>query len=298
MNVMSDDVFRGSRCPACSGEGKGIGSIHYSLLDMEAMHFLCSECETRWVHRSDSSESLPMEVDVRVEPENTSNWIADYLPSNFFNVKERRVLDIGCWAGGLLRSLPQTWEKHGVELNGRAAERAREAGLKVWSGRIEEYSGSEEEPYDVIFMLDVIEHISTPSVVIERIGSFLSDSGRLILLTGDATSFASRWFGPRWYYLNYPEHVFCPSRKGLTLLLEGNGLTMERIESVRHYTSGTGELVRKFAGRMTGRDRLDKKLALPNPALFSDRLNLILSRIIRGKDHLIAVARKGHLSTV
>jgi len=279
-------------CPICEAQGRKVGVIRRRNSAVEAVHHQCLKCGTRWVPRREAEQRLPLEIELRMEPSNTLDWVTGYLSPDFMRRPSVRVLDVGCWAGGFIKGLPSSWKKHGVEINAGAAARAQRVGIDVWVGEIQKYPGIGDRKFDAIFMLDILEHISSPLSVLKKMNSLLDDSGFLFVLTGNAACTAARIFGARWYYMNYPEHVVCPSAEGLAELFNRSGFALERIKPVRHYTSGWGEVGGKIKGRLLGGDRLDEKLALSRPQSFFDSVGLNLSRLLKGSDHIMAIARK------
>ena len=77
-----------------------------------------------------------------------------------------RVLDIGCGCGANDREFKrQTPHAHiaGVEPNSRAAELARVTCDEVFEGMLEDWLKKDErEPYDLVVLSDVLEHIADP----------------------------------------------------------------------------------------------------------------------------------------
>ena len=95
----------------------------------------------------------------------------------------RKVLDVGCGAGGLGTNLKarQVVEVHGVELAEQAAEHARNHLDKVWNSTIE--AALPELPdgyYDCIVIADVLEHLLDPWTVLAELKKKLLADGKLI----------------------------------------------------------------------------------------------------------------------
>lgn len=119
--------------------------------------------------------------------------------------KGARVLDFGCYTGGLLAQLGSVYERFGVEINQAAAVMASEkASAFVWS---EITAIPPEFRFEVIVAVDVLEHIINPLETIEQLLPLLSDGGILIVTTGDANSPFWNFFGAKWWYCFFPEHI-------------------------------------------------------------------------------------------
>ena len=117
------------------------------------------------------------------------------LPSYYHNVRPEviglipteavRVLEIGCAAGAMGRSLKEQRpevEVVGVELNPRAAELARGRLDAVICGDIEqlEFLPYPHEYFDCITFGDVLEHLRNPEALLKRLLPYLHPDGVLI----------------------------------------------------------------------------------------------------------------------
>jgi GT2 family glycosyltransferase/2-polyprenyl-3-methyl-5-hydroxy-6-metoxy-1,4-benzoquinol methylase len=95
----------------------------------------------------------------------------------------RRVLDVGCGAGGFSASLKarQSVEVHGVELVDQAAELARSHLDKVWNDTIEEALPKLPNAYyDCIVVADVLEHLVDPWNVLISLKGKLAAGGKIV----------------------------------------------------------------------------------------------------------------------
>src|ERR1044071_10440002 len=82
---------------------------------------------------------------------------------------------------------------------------------------------SQSYQMDLISALDVIEHVPDPQYFVESFKRHLRPGGAVLLLTGDADSYAAKVAGPQWSYLRWSGHVSVFSRAGLRRLLESHG---------------------------------------------------------------------------
>lgn len=98
-------------------------------------------------------------------------------------ITARRVLDVGCGAGGFSATLKarQSAEVHGVELVSQAAELARSHLDKVWNSTIEEALPKLAETYyDCIIVADVLEHLLDPWNVLISLKGKLAVGGKIV----------------------------------------------------------------------------------------------------------------------
>lgn len=109
------------------------------------------------------------------------------------------LLDIGAASGILLEQAVRLgFNTEGVEPSASLATRARAAGLNVHRGVFphEAIKGR----YDVITLVDVIEHVQDPVGLLREVASHLKDDGTGLLTTPDVQSLAARLLGPRWWH--------------------------------------------------------------------------------------------------
>ncbi|SEM21136.1 GNAT family N-acetyltransferase [Streptacidiphilus jiangxiensis] len=130
----------------------------------------------------------------------------------------RRVLDVGCGTGGLLRALAATGaEGEGVEVDPALAGQARRAGLAVHDGDFARFRTSDR--YDAVTLFHVVEHVADPEAVLRRAVDLLVPGGVLCVETPVTGGLAGRLFGSRWFPLLPPfhRHVHSPASLAATL---------------------------------------------------------------------------------
>lgn len=138
-----------------------------------------------------------------------------------------RILDVGCGDGfhlSLLRRYgKKQWNLEGIDLDRRAVDAAIQAGLKVHLGSVEEID-LPAETYDLVFMIQTIEHVEKPDAVLRAIYRLLRRGGRLVIVTDNTDSFDFKFFKSRyWGGYHFPRHFNLFNRKSLTKLAEKTG---------------------------------------------------------------------------
>ncbi len=93
-----------------------------------------------------------------------------------------RLLEVGCAHGFLLDHLrKRRWSVRGQEVSPLAAGYATdELGLDVFCGKLED-AGYSDNSFDVVLLLDVLEHLHRPFETLREIGRVLSPEGVLVV---------------------------------------------------------------------------------------------------------------------
>ena len=147
-----------------------------------------------------------------------------------------RILDVGCGDGFHLRLLRQygkkSWILEGVDLDKRAVQSATQAGLKVYWGSVEKIELPSEK-YDLIFMIQTIEHVEKPDAVLCAIHKLLRKGGRLVIVTDNTGSVDFKLFKSRyWGGYHFPRHWNLFNHYSITKLAEKTGFEAEDITTI------------------------------------------------------------------
>lgn len=131
-----------------------------------------------------------------------------------------RALDVGAGSGKLVRYLrARGWEVQGVEPAGPLFERFLREDSAFFDGTLEQFAACEPEPFDVIFICDVIEHVADPGELLARASALLASDGIVVVSTPDLASWLARLSGRRWHFFNR-YHLSYLSRDTLGLLAQ------------------------------------------------------------------------------
>jgi SAM-dependent methyltransferase len=214
-----------------------------------------------------------------------------------------RFLDVGCGHGLLLdEARARGYETLGLEVSKAAARFAREAlGLNVREQVIEEL----DSEFDVIALVDVLEHLPDPVSTINRCRERLAPNGLLCVVTPDPSSVTARLAGRRWWAL-VPAHTYLLPRLTLLEQLMANGLAIAldvpfvRSFSLPYWIAGLAErtnLPRAPLGRVT--EALAKHDFSVSLSLFDERVVLASKVEVseapqpiahdRGRDHKVHI---------
>ncbi|MFH1538258.1 MAG: class I SAM-dependent methyltransferase [bacterium] len=146
------------------------------------------------------------------------------------SAKRGRLLDVGCAGGFFLDAARRRgWEVRGVEFATSAAALAREAfGLDVFEGEITD-APFEEASFDVVTLLDVIEHLTSPAAGLKKARALLRPGGKLFVITPNFDSLSRRSHGKNWGLLEPEHHLYYFTPKTIDRMTAGAGFKVERI---------------------------------------------------------------------
>jgi SAM-dependent methyltransferase len=238
-------------CPTC---GAGNPSLLGSLPDSEwfagkhlatplfgGFLFCCPQCRLKFRFPLQSSDMYRALYDNAT----TGTWAADAQREDWDLILAKieslkpgggRVLDFGCYTGGLLARLNPRHERFGIEINRDAAGVARErTGASVWSTINDVPS---DLRFDAIVLSDVVEHVADPKELLDLLGQKLTRDGVVIVTTGDADNDLWNRFGANWWYCFYPEHISFISRAWVERTLRNEGWSIVDCRPFRYRRIG------------------------------------------------------------
>jgi SAM-dependent methyltransferase len=178
-----------------------------------------------------------------------------------------RLLDIGAGSGMLVeQALEMGYEAEGIEPSRWLQSRALERGLPVHLGTFP-YPLC-QGPYDVVTLIDVIEHVLRPLDLLRAIRSVLAPGGVLAVVTPDVRSLAARVLSWRWWHFRVA-HVGYFDKPTLELAARRAGFALAAFRRSGWFFSGDYLWDRgwKLAGlRQRPAPRLLRRITVPiNP---------------------------------
>jgi cyclopropane fatty-acyl-phospholipid synthase-like methyltransferase len=179
--------------------------------------------------------------------------VLDILPK-----RHGRLLEIGCAGGFFLdEARKRGFEVAGIELNATMATHARTAlGLSVIQGRIEDIeSRSVRQSFDVVVLMDVLEHIPDPCALFQKVSDWLAPDAHILVrgpLRNNAIAEAKEW-ARRLLWIEkelpgYPLDVNGFTKKSLTRLLGQFGFgEFAWLNEARDFANLTGRRLRNVS---------------------------------------------------
>jgi|SRR3989344_1868129 len=134
-----------------------------------------------------------------------------------------RLLDVGA-ATGIFMKLAggKGWNTAGLDVSDWASKEAKKKGLDVTRGSLKD-NIFKPESFDVVTMIDVIEHMREPLVDINIVYKILKIGGIVLINTPDTESFAAKISGKMWPIFVPLEHLFYFNKVNLASLLKKSG---------------------------------------------------------------------------
>lgn len=143
------------------------------------------------------------------------------------------ALDVGGGTGWMLTQAravePRLRRTVIVDLDAGARAGALEAGHDYWLGRIEDFE--RDERYDLVLMLNLIEHVRAPGAVLRKVAGMLKPGGVVLVKTPNHDSLDARLARHRnWGGYHCPRHWVLFTPESLAATVRGAGLAIRRLQ--------------------------------------------------------------------
>lgn len=199
--------------------------------------------------------------------------LADYLTRYAALPKPARILEIGCGTGHNLPMLAGFGEVDAIEIDPAAREIASERlGKPVGDAPLPELTGVPRGHYDLIAVLDVVEHIEDDVAALAAMRACLAPGGKILIAVP-----AHQWMWSAHDTVNHHHRRY--SKATLKAAIEQAGLKTEKLGYFNSLLFPLAAAAR-IAGRMSGRDDSDDSPP-PGP------VNALFERIFRLERHLV-----------
>ncbi|MDF2494426.1 class I SAM-dependent methyltransferase [Sphingomonas sp.] len=199
--------------------------------------------------------------------------LADYLTREGRLPKDARILEIGCGTGHNLPMLAQFGRVDAIEIDPAARDVASQRlGKPVGESPLPALPGVPDAHYDLIAVLDVVEHIEDDVAALRAMRARLAPGGKILI-----TVPAHQWMWSAHDVVNHHHRRY--SKTTLAKAIEDAGL---RPRTLGYFNSLLFPLAAgaRIMGRLTGReDSDDTPPAAP--------LNALFEKIFRLERHMV-----------
>lgn len=239
-------------CPLCKSDNTVLWSLakdyEYASTTDEYKYYYCKNCISIFIFPVPENELY------RIYPSNyysfqsrNKNWafrIKEWLDKKLFKkilnqIKSDsiNVLDIGGGTGWLCDLVKDVDRRIAitqiVDIDNNAKKIAEEKGHRYFKGRIEEFSSTEK--FDLVFLLNLLEHVAEPLDVLKKIEQALNPGGVVLIKTPNILSWDAKLLRKKyWGGLHCPRHWVIFSEKSFRSMLTATNLTITEL----NYTQG------------------------------------------------------------
>jgi len=156
---------------------------------------------------------------------------------NFFKNKDFTMFDIGFgYAQALLYFKEKGVEVSGLEPSPEGVEYARSKGLEVYEAGIEDFACTKGKRFDVVMMINVLEHLRHPQEILKSIQKNLLNPGGVLIIEvpnefNDFQTTANDEYNLNEWWVCPPHHLNYFSSTSLKLLLEKCDYSVEHMQA-------------------------------------------------------------------
>lgn len=239
-------------CPICKSQHIDIWSkakdLEYLTSDKEYTYYKCLNCTTIFI-----SEFLVLKLN-EIYPSNYYSFlkkekniavsIKEYFDKIYFKKILKRydnkpinILDIGGGSGWIMDIIKSIYSNviisQVIDIDENAKIIAEKKGHQFFHGPIEAFDSDTQ--FDLVLMLNLIEHISNPKETLIKIEKLLNTNGLVLLKTPNIESLdANLYKNKYWGGLHCPRHWILFSEKSFRKMVGKTKLNIAKIK----YTQG------------------------------------------------------------
>ncbi len=199
--------------------------------------------------------------------------LSDYLTRYAGLPKDARILEIGCGTGHNLSMLARFGAVDAIEIDAESRAIAEQRlGRPVGDAPLPQLPGVERGAYDLVAVLDVVEHIEDDVAALAAMKSLLKPGGKVLIAVP-----AHQWMWSAHDVVNHHHRRY--SKKTLAAVICAAGLKPVKMRWFNSLLFPLAAAAR-IAGRLTGRDDSDDSPP-PKP------VNALFERVFALERHLV-----------
>lgn len=234
-------------CPNC-GSGNYKVVLRKDILTEVYSIVKCTSCSLHFVNPlpSDTELQLYYNHEYRI-PAYQKDKVVLKSKRIIAILKERglpegsKIFDLGASHGYFLHEAKKNgYVPFGVELSKEACTNAKKTyGIEIDNCFFADSPLSKEENFfEVTSMLDVLEHLTDPNIILSGFRKILKTNGRVVLTLPNIDSTEYKLYGRYWEWLSPPDHLYYYSPKTITSLLAKHGFEIEYLETYKGDSAG------------------------------------------------------------
>lgn len=211
------------------------------------------------------------------------NFFLFYLP---YRGHGKSLLEVGCGTGADLDwARDRGWEVHGLELNESAVEIATQQGLDVQCSTFEGANLSSNS-FDCIIMSQVLEHLYSPRLVLERCNELMRPGGLLLVAVPKFDSWTRHALGNFWHNLQFPVHLHHFNQSVLQRMIRNAGFQVREVRLSSRLLNLT------YALRKMKQFHRLKRIFTPPRGTLSDVMLIVAQKELRAEESIRARGNK------
>ena len=243
------------KCPVCESDNN---EFFLSRLGLDI--YRCKECTHRYlnpriiyseamkIYADDKTASDIYTVPLQIKIDEIKYRYGLELVNQLSSGKRKKIMDIGCGAGGYLKvAFKNGWDQCvGIDVNERYGDIYKDTkGIQFISSSFERLNSDKlGENYDCIALWNVLEHLYDLHGILNVIKHLLRKDGLLFIMVPNVESLATRLMREMSPTFNW-KHISHFSRKSLLELMKLNNFenafletVITEIDNIKSYMSG------------------------------------------------------------
>lgn len=230
------EIFENIRCIVCQNQDKARFRVRYEKENCPVVE--CLICSFHFIppcFRKSVDYSKYKSTDAVKEVAKGDVWLKVQRNLLRYQLIQKyqlsgKIYDVGCGFGHFLLTGKQLgYDVTGVEMSSANVEFIR----KEFNIQVEEndfLKVHEEQPYDIMTLWDVLEHIDSADKIIEKVSRMLHPGGYVFIQVPQIDSFFARLLKDKWWAMGL-DHVNYFSKKTIRKLLINHRIEIITIKS-------------------------------------------------------------------